>query len=146
MLDLSPLKAHISDRAYALLEVSGLELETLHRMTADEIADAVRGVGPVMADEIVDGLLLIDTEPTTIEAPAVPDENAMAAMRQALVLLTSQGRRADVANLNIRLTKEPVDEVLGTAIAILEGLTPGRQLGLNMANQVRAILQGATPN
>lgn len=140
MLDLSPLKPHISDRAYALLQASGLELETLQRMNADEIAGAVHGVGPVMADEIVEGLLLIDSEPTTIEAPAVPDENATAAMQQALVLLTSQGRRADVANLNLRLTKEPVDEVLGTAIAILEGLTPGRQLGVNMANQVREML------
>lgn len=137
-MNLDVLRPLISDRAYQLLLAHGAPLEDLTVMDAQQLADEVRGVGPVLGAEIAAAIARLNTD-TTAPEPQSLAPNYQPALEEALMLLTEIGRPIDVANLKIRLQSEPPAPVVETAIAIFEGL-PGGNLGANLAAQVRAKL------
>lgn len=130
-MTLEPLRPHLSPRAYQLLETSGLTLPQLEQMSAAEIAAAITGVGPVMGQDIRSALEHIALK----AAPRLtPDADAL---NLAYAYLVSCGRGRDVANIKASLF--PPEQKLETAIAILEGLRPGKR-GANLAGQLREMV------
>ena len=127
------IQEHINERAYDTLINEGLGGTDLSDYTVGQLQE-IHGIGPKWAKEIRAAL---NNVASPQEHPK--DDEAYAAMEQALALLTGCDRRADVANLKNRLIYEPASDVVETAIAILEQL-PGGNRGKNLAAQVREML------
>lgn len=95
------------------------------------IAEAIHGVGPTLASEILSALLRAESSPAQVDQWAI-------AFDHALALLTERGRSRDVAHL--KADNSPVSDKVLRAIAILRTL-PG-QLGMNLAQDVASFIPG----
>lgn len=100
--------------------------------TTTAIADAIHGVGPAIASEILSALLRAES------VPAAKADQWQEALDHALALLTERGRSRDVASL--KGCPSPTSDKVLRAIAILQTL-PG-QLGQNLAQDVASYVPG----
>ncbi len=123
-MDDSIIREALPPSIYMTVRNSGIELTELAAMTPEQIAAAIKGVGPANARRIHAVLTEWSNQPPG-------DDSKFDSVIHALRMV---GRYNDAANL--QSSRTATEDKIETGLAILENLQPGT-LGRNLAQSIR---------
>ena len=140
MPDIKDLQEKLGDHVYGLVNENFKSWNELKDSTQEDL-EAIHGIGPSTAQDILGVIQEFKTVPQSTSEQTSLTVNREECLNRALALLVGCNRSEDVANLNqARSAKNAdLDQILGRALSILEGL-PGGDRGKNLANSVREMM------